>query len=110
MGNKLKAYIDSLYELINSGKKIEDIELLKQELFREIEFWQHERLIHLLVTFLFAIVTVAVLLVLVFYSSIALLILFVLLLVLLIPYMYCMKKSKGDACLTARNGFPRNTE
>ncbi len=86
MGNKLKAYIDSLYELINSGKKIEDIELLKQELFREIEFWQHERLIHLLVTFLFAIVTVAVLLVLVFYSSIALLILFVLLLVLLIPY------------------------
>ncbi len=86
MGNKLNAYINSLYEMIDSGEKIEDIELFKQELFREIEFWQHERLIHLLVTFLFAIVTVAVLLVLVFYASIPLLILFVLLLVLLIPY------------------------
>lgn len=86
MGNKLRAYIDSLYELIESGRKIEDMELFKQELFREIEFWQHERIIHLIVTFLFAIVTVAVLLVLVFYASIPLLILFVLLLVLLVPY------------------------
>ncbi len=86
MGNKLRVYINSLHELIDSGKEIEDIELFKQELFREIQFWQHERLVHLLVTFLFAIVTVAVLLVLVFYASIPLLILFVLLLVLLIPY------------------------
>lgn len=86
MGNKLKAYISRLYDLIENGEKIEDMELFKQELFREIEFWQHERLIHLIVTFLFAIVTVAVLLVLVFYASIPLLILFVMLLVLLIPY------------------------
>ena len=86
MGNKLRTYINSLYELIDSGEKIEDAELFKRELFREIEFWQHERLIHLIVTFLFAIVTVAVLLVMVFYASIPLLILFVMLLVLLIPY------------------------
>ena len=86
MGKKLKKYILFLETLLASEDGIEDIESLKQSLLIEIGFWQHERLIHLLVTFLFAIVTVAVLLVSLFYLSLPLIILFFLLLCLLVPY------------------------
>lgn len=86
MGNKLQLYIKSMHDLLDSGEEIEDIDAFKLELLREIQFWQHERFVHLIVVFLFAIVTVMVLLVMVFYSSIPLLILFALLLVLLVPY------------------------
>ena len=86
MGNKLKLYIKNLHEFLDSGKIIDDPEAFKVELLREIQFWQHERFIHLIVTFLFAIVTVAVLLVMVLYASIPLFALFVMLLVLLLPY------------------------
>ena len=86
MGNKLKRYIGRLHDLLDSGEPIRQPELLKAELLREIGFWQHERLIHLMVTFLFALLTMAVLLVLVFYASIPLLILFLMLMVLLVPY------------------------
>ena len=88
MGNKLKAYISSLQQLLNSGEKIENAEALKNELYREIVFWQHERIVHLIVTFLFAIVTVAVLLTISFMPSIPLFLLFVMLLVLLLPYIW----------------------
>ncbi len=86
MGNKLRDYIKALRELLDSGEEIADIEGFKAELLREIQFWQHERLIHLLVTMLFAFVTVAVLLVLVFAANLALLMLFAMLMVLLVPY------------------------
>lgn len=86
MGDKLKNYISSLYQFINSGDEIVDAESFKAELLREISFWQHERLIHLMVVMLFALITIAVLLVLLFYASIPLLLLFVLLMVLLVPY------------------------
>lgn len=86
MGDKLKHYIASLYELINSGAEIEDPDAFKAELLHEISFWQHERLIHLMVVMLFALITIAVLLVLVFYASLPLLLLFLLLMVLLVPY------------------------
>ena len=86
MGNKLKLYIKNLHQFLDSGKKIDDPQAFKEELLREIQFWQHERFVHLIVTFLFAIVTVAVLLVMIFAASIPLFVLFVLLLVLLLPY------------------------
>lgn len=86
MGNKLKSYIASLQTLLESEKEIPQIEALKQELLTEIGFWQHERLIHLLVTFLFALVTIAVLVVIIFRPTIAVLILFFALLCLLVPY------------------------
>ena len=68
MGKKLNSYIFSLRKLINSGKKIENIEALRRELLTEITFWQHERLIHLLVTILFALLTMSVLIVIMFYA------------------------------------------
>ena len=86
MGNKLRAYISSLYEFIENEEDAGDLEHFKLELIREIQFWQHERLVHLIVTFLFAVATLSVLLVLVFCASLALLILFIMLLVLLVPY------------------------
>ena len=86
MGNKLKTYIKKIRTKLDSGEPIEDPEGFKTELLREIGFWQHERLIHLLVTFLFALLTMMVLLVLVFTASIPLLMLFVMLMVLLVPY------------------------
>ena len=67
MGNKLKAYIKGLRSFLESGQEIEDVESFKRELIREIQFWQHERFVHLIVTFLFAIVTVAVLLTIVLF-------------------------------------------
>ena len=86
MGNKLKEYIRSIRELIEDKDSIGSIEVLRRELLTEIGFWQHERLIHLLVTFLFALITMAVLIVIMFYQSIAVLVLFFALLCLLVPY------------------------
>ena len=86
MGSKLKTYIKSIRARLDSGEPIEDPETFKTELLREIGFWQHERLIHLMVTMLFALLTMMVLLVLVFTASIPLLLLFLMLMVLLVPY------------------------
>lgn len=86
MGNKIRVYIKDLRELLDSGEPVEDPEGFRQELLREIGFWQHERFIHLIVTVLFALLTMAVLLTLVFRASIALFVLFIMLLVLLVPY------------------------
>lgn len=86
MGKKLKAYILSIQILLESGETIENIEILKKELLVEIQFWQHERLIHLLVTILFALLTMAVFMVLLFYQQLSMLILLAALLALMIPY------------------------
>ncbi len=86
MGKKLKAYIRSIRELIEDKDSIGSIEALRRELLTEIQFWQHERLIHLLVTILFALITMSVLIVIMFYQSIAVLVLFFALLCLLVPY------------------------
>ena len=85
MGKKLKAYIISIQTLLESGEDIQNIQALKDELLTEISFWQHERLIHLLVTILFALLTMAVFMVLLFYRELSMLILLVALLSLMIP-------------------------
>ena len=86
MGKKLKDYIISIQTLLESGEDIQNIQALKDELLTEISFWQHERLIHLLVTILFALLTMAVFMVLLFYRELSMLILLVALLSLMIPY------------------------
>ena len=85
MGKKLKEYIIQLQKLLESGENIENIEELKKELLVEIGFWQHERFIHLLVTVLFALMTLAVFMILLFYRQISMLILLIALLSLMIP-------------------------
>lgn len=64
----------------------EEIDALTKELLTQIQFFQHERLIHLIVTHMFALATIIVLVAMAYFQTIAMLILFVLLLVLLFPY------------------------
>lgn len=63
-----------------------DYEKLLTRHLEQITFFRHERLIHLLVTLLFALLTFATCFLCVFFFHPGLLILFVFLLVLLIPY------------------------
>lgn len=60
-------------------------ELCRQHLI-QIQFFQHERLVHLIVTCLFALLAFALFITQLFFFSMGLLVLLVLLLALLIPY------------------------
>ncbi len=86
MGKKLKNYVLYLEGLLADMSKIDDIEKLKHDLLLEIGFWQHERLIHLLVTILFSLLLMSMIILSFFYVSIPSLLLFLLFLVLEIPY------------------------
>ncbi len=94
MGDRLKKYLKRTEELIEYLNRTAD----KQEAFRErvarekaellvqIGFFQHERLIHLIVTVLFALMTILVFLLAVTNFSLWTGVLLLLLLGLLIPY------------------------
>jgi len=94
MAERLKKYLkrtEELIEYLNRAGENEEslkarLEKEKEELLIQIGFFQHERLIHLIVTVLFALMTV-----LVFFAAVTNFelwtgVLLVLLLVLLIPY------------------------
>ena len=83
MKNELKAYIEKMTAIIESG----DIttETLRSMLV-SIGFFQHERLIHLLVTLAFAVMTILSLLMTV--QELYVLPLFLLFLVLEVPYVF----------------------
>lgn len=86
MGKKLKNYILFIESLIKNPSEIKDFEKLKSELLIEIGFWQHERLIHLLVTVLFSLLLMSMIIVSFFYVSIPSVLLFLLFLALEVPY------------------------
>ena len=86
MGKKLKELILKYQIFLDGNKDIEDIGIIKEELLTEIQFWQHERLIHLLVTILFALMTMMLVVALFFYKKLTVLVLLFMLLVLLVPY------------------------
>ncbi len=86
MGKKLKGYILSLRTILESDRPIPDSEALRRELLVEIGFWQHERLIHLLVTILFALLTMSVFILILFYHTWGVLLLLAAMLCLLVPY------------------------
>ena len=99
MEERLKTYIKQVESRVN---KLEDeakeqcatdkaslltcIEKEKRALLTQISFFQHERLIHLIVTVLFAIMTIMAFVVVMVECSIGALVLLLLFLVLLIPY------------------------
>lgn len=94
MGERLKKYLKRTEELLEyltriseSGELVrERVEQEKAELLVQIGFFQHERLIHLIVTALFAIMTILVFLLAVTRFELWVGVLLALLLVLLIPY------------------------
>ena len=94
MGERLKKYLKRTEELVERlAKETEDTEVFrkriaeeKTELLVQIGFFQHERLIHLIVTVLFALMTILIFLLAVTNFSLWAGVLLLLLLALLIPY------------------------
>ena len=81
-----RRYMDELLSCLESGKTKEDIAHIKEEHLVQIGFFQHERLIHLLVTLAFAFFVLISASVAILSSYIYLLILAVGFLILLVPY------------------------
>lgn len=75
-------------DLENYLKELETKKVDKEKLLIKIGFYQHERLIHLIVTCLFAVVTFITLFMLIMYPNIGLLLLLIILLSLLVPYIF----------------------
>lgn len=86
MEKRLKQYLAYIDK--QCGRELADEEKarLKSELLIQIGFFQHERLIHLIVTVLFAVITIMSVLCSFMVINLALLLLIVMLLVLLVPY------------------------
>ncbi len=81
------AYIDEQTNGDRLAKLSEkETEALTKQLLTQIQFFQHERLIHLIVMSLFAVVAIIVLVALVYFKTLSMLLLFVMVLVLLFPY------------------------
>lgn len=76
------AYIDRFL----AAKKTDNPEAVKEEHLRQIQFMQHERLIHLIVTALFAVLLFISITILAFTDEIIFVFLTLLILALLIPY------------------------
>lgn len=83
MKKMISNYISYVEERINS-KKVD--KLFVDDLLLKISFFQHERLIHFLVTMLVAIITVILLIAFMLIENIWLLLLFIVFVCLLIPY------------------------
>jgi hypothetical protein len=93
MGKRLKNYLRYSEEKIQEEMTTQEKARVKRELLIQIKFFQHERLIHALVTLTFAILSVMTMFFLIMCSSrltgigyIFVCIFFFLLLALLIPY------------------------
>lgn len=86
MEKRLKGYLAWMEQLSNQELSDEKKEELQQDLLVQIQFFQHERLIHLIVTVTFALLTMLSVLAGLFLVQIGLFILTILLVVLLVPY------------------------
>ena len=87
MKNYMKEYIANIDKYIVSDKD-KDLDVVIREHLIKINFFMHERLIHLLVTILFSILTLLSLFFLFMSYSLGILLLFLLFLCLLIPYIF----------------------
>ncbi|MCR5743734.1 MAG: hypothetical protein K6F92_08485 [Lachnospiraceae bacterium] len=81
--NNYKSYIDRIIEANSPDTDYQSV--IKEHLI-QLEFFMHERLIHLIVTVLFALMEVIVLGLVLTQESIFIALLFLLILVLLVPY------------------------
>lgn len=86
MKKRILAYRKRIDLYLSGDLEIKDWQRVLDEHLVQVAFFQHERLIHLIVTVLFAVVTIAVFLVEIVTCYTPLLILLALLLVLLVPY------------------------
>ena len=86
MKKRILAYLDMIGHMLEQPEKVRDWKTEAEKHLVQIGFFMHERLIHLIVTALFAILTFMVLLHLLNNFSIPLAVLFVALMSLLVPY------------------------
>lgn len=86
MGKRLKDYLNFLKNRTEQEIFPEERSRLLEDLLIQTGFFQHERLIHLIVTVTFALLTVSALFTSFFYQTLGLYLLMLLFLVLLIPY------------------------
>lgn len=86
MAERIKQYLQYIDALLEKSSEEIDVEAECKKHLVQIAFFAHERLIHLIVTVLFAILTMAVFLYVMSNPSLPLFILLLLLMVLLIPY------------------------
>jgi len=86
MEKKLKEYLTCLKETDVNGMTPDEVERFKQDLLIRISFFQHERLVHLIVTITFAILTMLSVIGYFMCYGTAFLFLSLLFLILLIPY------------------------
>ena len=86
MTKQIKEYLEYLNEYMSQDHSDEELLKFKELLLIRISFYQHERLIHLLVTLAFALFFLLTLFVFLIKGGVGLMILAVLFLVLLIPY------------------------
>ena len=87
MKNYMKEYIESIDKLIES-KKISNIDEVIEEHLLKISFFQHERLIHFLVTMLFTILSFACIIYTINNISIGFVLLTIVFLCLEVPYIF----------------------
>lgn len=85
MRERILTYLKWMDDILKQQESVDYTEVMHRH-EREIQFFQHERFIHLIVMCLFAIATVIVFLTNMVCFNISLVILFLALLVLLIPY------------------------
>lgn len=87
MEKRLKVYIEYAKQLTaNPCQDENERKRIKEEMIIQISFFQHERLIHLIVTVVFALLTFMTLISCLLVQNMALYLLVLLLVVLLIPY------------------------
>lgn len=86
MERRLKNYLEFLKGTDYEHFSKEDIELMRKECLIQIGFFQHERFIHLIVTVVFAIMTMLSIIAGFVSGSVAFVVLTALLIVLLVPY------------------------
>lgn len=86
MEKRLKRYLAWMEQLSKEKLSDEKKKEIQQDMLVQIQFFQHERLIHLIVTVTFAILTMLSVLASLLLTQIGLLILTVLLVILLVPY------------------------
>lgn len=87
MKNYMKDYIKSIDGML-SNKKINNIDFIIENHLVKIKFFQHERLIHFLVTMLFAIMFLISFLYSLNNFSVGLLLLDIMFVLLLVPYIF----------------------
>lgn len=86
MEKRLKTYLEYYRQYAEGEKKIGESDGFLQEMLVQIGFFQHERLIHLIVTVLFAILAVMSILASLMIQELVVLLLCLMFFVLLIPY------------------------